>query len=93
MLHKSRVAIRFGAKKPVCLWCGRSGGRLVGVRSRDCQSLPRFLARESFATIHINTRNLHWIIWKNQKKGILNHIIICTKAKTSTGPGTFQKQK
>ena len=51
MLHKTRVAIRFRAKKPspqttrnfalVCLWCGRtdgrSVGRSVGVRSRDCQ--------------------------------------------------------
>ena len=43
MLHKTRIAIRFRAKKPspqttrnfalVDLWCGRT----VGVRSRDCQ--------------------------------------------------------
>ena len=47
MLHKTRVAIRFRAKKPspqttrnfalVCLWCGRTVGRSVGVLSRDYQ--------------------------------------------------------
>ena len=49
MLHKTRVAICFGAKKPspqttrafalVYPWCGRKVGWLVGERSRDCQIL------------------------------------------------------
>ena len=58
MLHKTRVVICFRDKKPsaqttrnfalVCLWCGRTIGRSVGVRSRDCKfsqmgSLPHFL--------------------------------------------------
>ena len=45
MLHKTQLAIRFRAKKPspqttrkfalVYLWCERTGGQLLGVRSRD----------------------------------------------------------
>ena len=45
MLHKTWVAIRFRAKNYYPKFCvsmqcgadGRSGGRPVGVRSRDCQ--------------------------------------------------------
>ena len=48
MLHKTRVAIRFRAKKPspqttrhfalVCLWCGRTAGWLV-----SCHVIVKFL--------------------------------------------------
>ena len=57
MLHKTRVAIRFRAKKPssqttrnfalVCLWCGRSGGQSmydhVIAKFSRMGSLPHFL--------------------------------------------------
>ena len=71
MLHKTRVAIRFGAKKPlpqptrnlalVCLWCRRTVGRAV--YSHVIEKLSRTGSLQHFLTqlgALVRARELHY---------------------------------
>ena len=79
MLHKTRVAIRFRAKKPspqttrnfalVCLWCGRTVGRAVYghviTKFSRMGSLPHFVTHGApLRALHAGGAPLQTVICK-----------------------------